>query len=281
MVERPHLVPAGPDPDAADIRVVAVREVLAGDGVGDVARRHEVDVAVLHRWVTAFVDAGAAQVTNRPDAGSARQRDRFLAAFAHETRAPLAAARGWVDLLREGDLPDDRVAPTVARLDDALARLEDRARDVELLASASLGLLRLHPAHVPVSELTAGYGPDLAGDDTVLHVDRELMGRVLGDLWAAARLPPSPEAVALAARRTGPWTELRVVRRGRPLDPATLRTLFEPFDVDDDGSGITIGLYLARALAVAHGGAVGVDQDEESTTFWVRVPGGPESEEIP
>lgn len=265
------------EPD--DARVVAVREVLAGASVPEVARRHEVDVAVLHRWVTAFVEAGTARVTNRPTGDEQRQRDRLLAAFAHETRTPLTSARGWVDLLRDDELPPHLVGPTLARLDEALTRLAERARDVELLASASLGLLRLHPARVAVSELAATHGLRLTGADLVLHVDPELMGRLLRDLQAAAQLPPAPGAVALEARRTGQWADLRVVRHGSPLDTGTLQTLFEPFDLNDDGSGITIGLYLARALAVAHGGTVGVDQDDRSTTFWVRVPGTPEPQE--
>lgn len=269
--ERPRLVAGSDEPP--DPRVTAVREVLAGEPVADVARHHEVDVAVLHRWVTAFVDAGTARVTNRPVGDEERQRDRFLAAFAHETRTPLTAARGWLDVLREDDLPPAMLGRTLARLDESLARLAERARDVELLASASLGLLRPHVAQVAVAELAAAAGIGLAGSeaDSVL-VDRDLMGRLLRDLGAAAVLPPAPDAVALEVHRSGPWTDLRVVRRGAPMDHGTLRTLFEPFDLNDDGSGITIGLYLARALAVAHGGTVGVDQDEETTTFWVRVP---------
>ena len=272
-MERPRLVHGTSGPP--DVRVVAVREVLAGERVPDVARRHDVDVAVLHRWVAAFVDAGTAAVTNRPTADDHRQRDRFLAAFAHETRTPLTTARGWVDLLLEEEVPQSMLAPTLAKLDDALGRLAERTRDVELMASAALGLLRPQARSVSFGELTTGHGtPDAsqAYAATRLVVDPDLMQRVLRDLWRAAELSPAPDAVAWEAQQIGPWTELRVVRTGPPMDHSTLQTLFEPFDLNDDGSGITIGLYLARALAVAHGGTVGVHQDEETTTFWVRVP---------
>ena len=57
-------------------------------------------------------------------------------------------------------------------------------------------------------------------------------------------------------------------------DPEVLQALFEPFDLNDDDTGVTIGLYLARALTVAHGGTVGVDQDEAGAVLWVRVPLG-------
>lgn len=272
-MDRPRLVPGGVEPP--DMRVLAVREVLAGERVPEVARRRQINVAVLHRWVAAFVDAGSAAVTNRPPADDQRQRDRFLAAFAHETRTPLAAARGWVELLLDEEVPHTMLVTTLARLDEALTHLAERARDVELMASAALGLLRLHPRSVPFAELTAGHGVPDVGDAYAaiqLFVDPDLMRRVLRDLWQAAELPPRPDTVAWQARHVGQWIELRVVRTGPSMDHTTLQTLFEPFDLNDDGTGITIGLYLARALAVAHGGTVGVDQDEESTTFWVRVP---------
>lgn len=272
--ERPQPVHDLPGP--ADVRVVAVREVLAGGGLGEVARRHEVDVSVLHRWVTAFLDAGTAQVTNRPVGEAQRQRDRFLAAFAHETRTPLAAARGWIDLLREDSVPPHLVGPTLDRLDEALTRLEDRARDVELLAAASLGLVHPHPVPLTLRDLlddAGGADLDVAVDEDVeLHADPELMSRVVRDLADAARRPPEPAAVSVQARRAGPWVELRVVRRGPPIPTPVLQALFEPFDLDHQDSGITIGLYLARALAVVHGGTLGAEQDEETTTFWVRVP---------
>ena len=54
-----------------------------------------------------------------------------------------------------------------------------------------------------------------------------------------------------------------------------LQALFEPFDTNDDDTGVTIGLYLARALTVAHGGTLGVEQDEHGAALWVRIPRRP------
>lgn len=240
------------------------------------ARRWKVDPAVLHRWVTAFVDAGSAQVTNRPDPEAATQRDRFLAAFAHELRTPLTVARGWVAMLREDELPPSVLARSVGKLDDALARLADRIVDVELLAAASLGRLRLEPETVTVGALTAeladvgeigGLGPDAA-----LRGDPGLLRRVLRDLWLAGQSIPTPRSLRLEVLAVPPWTELRVVRDADPIEIEVLRALFEPFDLNDDGTGVTIGLYLARALVIAHGGTLGADQDRERAVLWVRLP---------
>lgn len=277
--DRPRPRLAAVDPGSAspdDPRVAAVLEVLGGAPPNAVARRWKVDIAVLHRWVRAFVDAGTAQVTNRPDPGAASQRDRFLAAFAHELRSPLTVARGWVAMLHEEDLPSSVRARSVSRLDDALARLADRVVDVELLAAASLGRVRVESEPTSVGDLVkdlddvgeiGGLGPDVE-----LHVDPELFRRVLRDLWLAGRSIPTPRSLRLEVLDVPPWTELRVVRDADPIEIEVLRALFEPFDLNDDGTGVTIGLYLARALVIAHGGTLGADQDDERAVLWIRLP---------
>jgi signal transduction histidine kinase len=273
---RLHEVSVG---EPVDSRVRSVLEVLAGGQVADVAQRWSIDASVLDRWVRAFVDAGTAQVTNRPDPDAAHQRDRFLAAFAHELRTPLAVARGWVAVLADDDVPPDAVAGTVRRLDDALERLAERTLDVELLAAASLGRLRVAPEVVSVDDLSTDLpgletvdGENGEGGHTEIEVDPVLFRRVLRDLWQAGSSLPVPRSLRLEVAAVSPWVELRVVRDADPIDVAVLQALFEPFDLNDDGTGVTIGLYLARALTVAHGGTIGVDQDDHSASLWVRVP---------
>jgi signal transduction histidine kinase len=270
---RPHLV----DKENAetDPRVAAVLEVLGGVSTAEVAQRWSVESAVLHRWVRAFVDAGTAQVTNRPDPQAANQRDRFLAAFAHELRTPLTVAQGWVAMLLDEELPAE-LTGTVDRLSDALGRLAERTFDVELLAAASLGRLRITPEPVTVGALASDL-PGLTavegdGADTEVTVDPTLFRRVLRDLWEAARARPTPRSLRLEVGAKPPWVELRVVREADPIDPAVLQALFDPFDLNDDATGVTIGLYLARALTVAHGGTLGVEQDEHGAVLWVRIP---------
>ena len=263
----------------ADPRVAAVLEVLGGSPVDATAQRWSVEAPLLRRWVEAFVDAGTAQVTNRPDPRAAGQRDRFLTAFAHELRTPLSVAQGWVTVLDDDQLPAAVAARAVGRVDDALTRLAERVTDVELLAAASLGRLRLSPRPVVLQELVADLDAEVAGPsaDLLLHVDPELFPRVLRDLWEAGSALPAPRSLRLEVAAVHPWVEVRVVRDADPIEPRVLRALFEPFDVNDDATGVTIGLYLARALTVAHGGTLGVEQDDQGAVLWVRVPAAPSS----
>ncbi len=259
-----------------ETRVPAVLEVLRGQPTAEVAARWSVDAGQLAEWVRTFVEAGTAQVTDQPAAEAARQRDRFLAAFAHEVRTPLSMAQGWVAMLADGDVPADQARDSLHRLHAALDRLTERAFDVELLAEVLLGRLALAPQLVSVSQLAAELD-DLdriggLGGAVEVVVDPALLRRVLRDLWQAAAAGPRPRARRLEVRRVASWLELRVVREGVPVEPAAFGALFEPFDVNDEGTGVTIGLHLARTLAAAHGGAVGADEADDGTVFWVRLP---------
>ena len=72
-----------------------VLAVLGGRSVEDVAHEWGIESSLLHRWVGDFLVAGSGAITNRPDPEQARQRDRFMAALAHELRTPMTVARGW------------------------------------------------------------------------------------------------------------------------------------------------------------------------------------------
>src|SRR4051794_40412245 len=159
-----------------------VLAVLGGRSVEDVAQEWDIESSLLHRWVRDFLVAGTAVITNRPDPDDARQRDRFLAAFAHELRTPVAVARGWAMMLADGDVSEEQVAETVERLSDALTRLSEHILDVELSASASLGLVRVSIEPVDVAELCKALpgSPGVRhGADVTVYADPRLLGRVL------------------------------------------------------------------------------------------------------
>jgi signal transduction histidine kinase len=260
---------------AVDLRVSMVLDVLGGKPVEDVAQDWDIESSLLHRWVRDFLVAGSAVVTNRPDPDDARQRDRFLAAFAHELRTPVAIARGWATMLAEGDVPEEQLDDAHERLADALTRLSDHILDVELSTSASLGLIRVGLQPVAADDLCQGLpgNPHVRhGADVTVHADPRLMARVLRDLWTTAHRDPAPDQVHIDVVEAGSWLEIRVVREGTPINPMVLKAMFDPFGANDDATGVTIGLYLARALTVAHGGILGAEGDEQSTVLLARLP---------
>ncbi|MBV9830148.1 MAG: HAMP domain-containing histidine kinase [Marmoricola sp.] len=268
-----HMVSQRTDPQT-DPRVAAVMAVLRGGRTGEVARQLGVEPVLLGRWVRGFVDAGTATVTNEPGEREAHQRDRFLAAFAHELRTPLAVARGWYAVLDDDELTGEEADDARNRLGEGLERLNERVLDVELLASASLGRLRVEPQRVTVGEVLAGHPSSIEPDQAriPLTCDLFLLRRTARDMWAASGLQPAPRERRWEARTDGAWVELRLVREAEPIDTQLLQALYDPFETNDDDTGITIGLYLARALVVAHGGTLGLEQDDDRAVFWIRIP---------
>jgi signal transduction histidine kinase len=267
---------------AVDLRVSMVLAVLGGRSVDDVAQEWDIESSLVHRWVRDFLVAGSAVITNRPDPDEARQRDRFLAAFAHELRTPVAVAQGWAMMLAEGDVPEDQATETLERLADALSRLSEHILDVELSTSASLGRIRVNIEPVDVASLCRDLdgSPDVrSGAGLTVYADPRLLSRVLRDLWATAHRDPAPDGVAIDVFETGSWHEIRVVREGTPISPMVLKALFDPFGTNDDTTGVTIGLYLARALVVAHGGFLGAEGDDQSTVLLARLPRDPSTEQ--
>lgn len=261
-----------------DPRVSMVLAVLGGRPVDDVAQEWDVLPSLLHRWVGDFLVAGSSAITNQPDPDAARQRDRFMAALAHELRTPMAVARGWAESLEEGGLSEERAAHSLERLLGALSRLSEHIVDVELAASSSLGLVQVSYESVVVADLCRALpgAPEVRhGADLTVLADPALLSRVLRDLWSTAQREPGPHHVAIDVVETGSWHEIRVVREGNPISPMILRALFDPFDANDDATGVTDGLYLARALVVAHRGFLGAEGEDDATVLFARLPREP------
>ncbi|MFL6171457.1 MAG: ATP-binding protein [Marmoricola sp.] len=260
---------------SSDLRVAMVLEVLGGRTVENVAQEWDIEAQLVHRWVRDFLVAGAAAVTNRPDTEDARQRDRFLAAFAHELRSPVTVAKGWAMELAEDEVPPEEVADAVMHLNDALGRLSENIYDVELAASVSLGRVRVGVELVNLPAICRALPgrPELAaGADLDVHADPLLLARILRDLWTTAHRDPAPSAVTIEVIEVGTWTEIRMVREGEPISPLVLKALFDPFGSNEDNTGVTLGLYLARALTVAHGGVLGAEGDDDITVLYTRIP---------
>ena len=98
---------------------------------------------------------------------------------------------------------------------------------------------------------------------------------MLRELWATAHREPAPDRVHIDVVEAGAWHEIRVVREGVQIGPMVLQALFDPFGANDDTTGVTLGLYTARALTVAHGGFLGAEGEDQTTVLLARLPREP------
>ncbi|HEY0576001.1 MAG TPA: HAMP domain-containing sensor histidine kinase [Pseudonocardia sp.] len=222
---------------------------------------------------------------------SETQLRQFLADASHELRTPLAAIRGYAELTRRSE---DYVPPDVAH---ALSRVSSQAERMTSLVEDMLLLARLDAGRplarepVDVSQLVVdavsdahAAGPEhrwtlrLPDEAVIVTGDATRLSQVLANLLANARVHTPPGTTVLAELNGGPAeASLRVVDDGPGIPPALLPHVFGRFARGDSSrsraAGSTgLGLAIAHAVVVAHGGWVGVESVPGRTVFTVRLP---------
>jgi sigma-B regulation protein RsbU (phosphoserine phosphatase) len=100
----------------------------------------------------------------------------------------------------------------------------------------------------------------------------QLFSNLLGNAFSyGARDQP----VRVWAKNEAATFELGVANAGDPISPAALEYLFQPFyrsAVLKNREGLGLGLYIAREIALAHGGTLDVESRPEETRFVFRMP---------
>ena len=200
-------------------------------------------------------------------------KDEHLALIAHELRAPLAALRMWVEVLRSGR-PEDRTRAVDAI--DRCARAEARLIE-DLLDLAQLGKLHVRedlvdPRHA-LAEALEGARPEAEAKGLTLAAAMERdAGLLRGDavrlrqvaqslLSNAVKFTPEGGSVEVSLRGGEADLVIRVEDTGVGLDADALASLFTPFPPAgragiDPSRGLGIGLALARRLVELHGGTI-------------------------
>jgi signal transduction histidine kinase len=254
------------------------------------------------------VDAASAVTLERRQSDELRRRAEhitelegmkreFLLLASHELRSPLAVARGYAAMLREGSLGkpppsfrrplaimEDKLAEMSALVDDMLetARLEtgklDLVRDdVDLrqvvenaVAQVQTGLSERH--HLEV---------DLPGRPVVVRGDTERLRRIAVNLLDnAVKYSPDGGAVSCMVDADDRHAEVRVQDHGLGIAAEAQARMFQRFGrivtpLTSHIPGTGLGLYLCRELARAHGGDVTVESREgEGSTFTLTLPLG-------
>jgi PAS domain S-box-containing protein len=105
------------------------------------------------------------------------------------------------------------------------------------------------------------------------------VGQAVANLVTNALVHSPPSAgVEVSLRGTDAEVEVAVWNEGPPIAPEALPRLFEPFrrgqpSGENGGQGLGLGLFIARAIVEAHGGAIEARSSAaEGTVFTVRMP---------
>ncbi|XMN05453.1 sensor histidine kinase [Streptomyces griseobrunneus] len=228
------------------------------------------------------------------------QRKAMVSDVAHELRTPLSNIRGWLEAAQDG-LADPDPAFVDSLLEEAV-QLQHIIDDLQDLAAADAGVLRLHPEPVRIEELlgqvaaahqaraeTAGVTLTVAaGAAPVLHADPVRLRQAVGNLVSnAVRHTPADGTVTLraygegtgSASGSGPgMVVIEVADTGTGIPAADLPYVFDRFwraeksrSRRTGGSGL--GLAIVRKLAEAHGGTASATSTEgKGSAFTLRLP---------
>jgi two-component system CheB/CheR fusion protein len=216
-------------------------------------------------------------------------RDEFLALAAHELNTPVAAVRLRVDALTRGEgAPRDgeleRLRATVRRLEDVVKGLGDfsrASRDGVPLERASVDLaevVRRAADEVRSRARTDATGTEVRvfGGQAAGEWDGARLGQAIGHLLDnAVKFGRGAPVDVVIADGAGEAT-VSVRDRGPGLDESEHARVFERYErasPAESYGGLGLGLWLARAIAEAHGGAITIESTPGlGATFVLRVP---------
>ena len=217
--------------------------------------------------------------------------DELVTTVAHDLRNYIAPIQLRLDALRRRARQEQR-ADDLADIEHATAgivRIDNLISDLLDVARLDHGLLELAPEPVDLPELARDIAsvigtpsrPVQVEPAESLHaqVDRARVRQVLENLVAnALRHGPEGAAVTVSIRSeehaAGKRARIDVVDEGQGIPEQLLPRIFERFvrGKASRGAGLGLGLFLAKRIAVAHGGDLTVESSHGGARFILRLP---------
>ncbi len=220
---------------------------------------------------------------------NAKARQEIVSIVSHDLRTPLQSFSLGLDVLTRHTAGNESAGNVLARLRrgvDAMNRLLTNLLDVTRIRDASLSLhLAKHTPKSLLEELAEQTAPlahqkglELkvgAAIDQRFVCDGTRIAQALSNFISNAIKHTETGTIELRALRDGENVRFEVVDTGPGVKPEVRAHLFERLYQAPGGArgGIGLGLYIAKGIAEAHGGHVGVESElGRGSTFFLCIP---------
>ena len=231
-----------------------------------------------------------------------RARRDLVANVSHELKTPIAALKGFLELLEGDGVSERHRREFLAAMSQETARLERLVEEQLQLARLDAGALPLARERLDLGELAADVvaprvplaareGVALSarphpGEPVEVDADPARIEQILLILLDnALRHTPSGGRVEVAVSRDGGEATVAVRDTGEGIPPESQAFVFDRFyrgDAAREGRSAGLGLAIARGLAAAHQGSIGLESAVgEGSTFTLRLPARPEGPPAP
>jgi signal transduction histidine kinase len=221
-------------------------------------------------------------------------RETFLGILGHDLRNPLSTIITGARLLRDEDLGADRSRDVAKRIVATGERMHHLVIDLlDFTRTRLSGQMPIErrkwdlatTVHEAAGEFATEHperilNVDVSGDLTGMW-DEKRMSQAVGNLLGNAVQHGAPDMpIEVSARADERQVSIAVHNDGPAIPEGERRALFHPLRAGSErrasGSNskhLGLGLYIARAIAAAHGGGIDVESSaDRGTTFTIRLP---------
>jgi signal transduction histidine kinase len=230
--------------------------------------------AQVRAWQTAERHAAELRAADRA-------KDEFLAVLSHELRTPLNVVLGWLSMLRNGSVRDDRYVHALDIIDRnarTQAQLIDDLLEVSRILMGKMRLDKQPLSVVPaITAVVESLRPAAEAKDVALHgidataagtfiiaADAGRFAQIITNLVAnGVKFTQPGGAVWVNVEAEGEDVKISVRDTGIGIDPEFLPYVFDRFRQADASptrshSGLGMGLAIVRDLVRLHGGRIDV-----------------------
>lgn len=242
------------------------------------------------------IDQALAESVVTYSARADHTRELFLAILGHDLRAPLSSMTSAGDLLSQVRLEHDKVADIGQRVKRGARLMSSMVEDLIGYTRTQLGAgMPTVLQAVDLGDIARAAIDDASATHPATRFELQTDGALDGQfdtvrlhqlltnlLINAAQYGTDALPVRMAARGAPDAVTVTVINDGPRIPAESLETIFSPLvqlpGLDPDArprTSLGLGLFVAREIALAHGGGISAASTEaEGTVFTVILPRG-------